>query len=166
MMIDENTKTTLTNEISMSFRNKLNYRNCNNSAVGTKFILGGLAGGVGWGGGGGGWLGGGVGWGGVGWGGVGWGGLAGGLAGGGWLGGWLGGVGWGVGWGGLAAHCIPPHSVHCYKGNILKFDNYWGAPDPPSPPPPQFQRARITKNQPVDRGTKVSFTSTSSPKCE
>ena len=37
-------------------------------------------------------------------------------------------------WG--AAHCFPSHSVHCYKGNTLKFDNYWG-PQPPSPPTPQ-----------------------------
>ena len=117
MMIDENTKTTLTKEISMSFRNKLNYRNCNNSAVGMKFILGGLAGGVGRG----------VGW-----------------------GGWL---------GGLAAHCIPSHSVHCYKGNILQFDNYWGAPDPPSPPVPTGPN-----NEKSASGS--FFTSTSSPKCE
>ena len=25
-----------------------------------------------------------------------------------------------------AAHCFPSHSAHFYKGNILKFDNYWG----------------------------------------
>ena len=34
-------------------------------------------------------------------------------------------------WG--AAHCYPSHSVHCYKGNILQFENYWGAM-PPQPP--------------------------------
>ena len=28
--------------------------------------------------------------------------------------------------GGRAAHCIPSNLVHCYKGNILQFDNYWG----------------------------------------
>ena len=34
-----------------------------------------------------------------------------------------------------AAHCIPSHSVHCYIGNILQLDNYWGL-QPPSPPVP------------------------------
>ena len=38
---------------------------------------------------------------------------------------------------GGAVHCIPSHSVHCYKGNILSFDNYWGAGlQPPCPPVP------------------------------
>ena len=26
----------------------------------------------------------------------------------------------------MAVHCIPSHSVHCYKIYIVKFDNYWG----------------------------------------
>ena len=36
-------------------------------------------------------------------------------------------------WGGGAAHCFPSHSVHCYKGNILQFDNYLVGSSPPAP---------------------------------
>ena len=32
--------------------------------------------------------------------------------------------------GGRAAKCIASHSVHCYKGNILHFYNYWCSPQP------------------------------------
>ena len=32
-----------------------------------------------------------------------------------------------------AAHCIHPHSVHCFKGNIRQFGNYLGAQAPPPP---------------------------------
>ena len=38
-------------------------------------------------------------------------------------------------WGG-AAHCIPSHLLHCYKGNKLQFDNYWGGGGLESPSPP------------------------------
>ena len=38
--------------------------------------------------------------------------------------------------GGGAAHCFPSQSLHCYKGNIPQFDNYWGAPAKNPQPPP------------------------------
>ena len=34
------------------------------------------------------------------------------------------------GGGGGATNCIPFHSVHYYKGNLLQFDNNWGASTP------------------------------------
>ena len=35
--------------------------------------------------------------------------------------------------GGGATFYIASNSVHYYKGNAVKFDNYWGAPAPQSP---------------------------------
>ena len=36
--------------------------------------------------------------------------------------------------GGYPLYCFPFST--CYKGNILKFDNYWGSSFPPPAPPP------------------------------
>ena len=42
-----------------------------------------------------------------------------------------------------AAHCFPSHSVHCCKGNIIQFENYWGAP---APQPPGSDRPEVGRN--------------------
>ena len=58
----------------------------------------------------------------------------------------------GGGW--LAANCFPSRSVHCYKGNILQFENYWGEASPPfdSDGPVNKEHLKIRLNRFIEMG--------------